>query len=497
MNSIPKAFHSFEHKEMTVQEFENYLKAFPYRHSQKVLKCIECGDEIIFCSGFTKGSYFKHKPTPDGHSYCSLYHEGVSSYTYESEIRKKIFQEEDISFNYEIRMINGKWSSLITIPPFRNDEIDKYEKNETVLTIRDSSGKASSIPIDHGHFTHGEIKTISLNGFPKNITVVITGNSTYRNISYTTSGFSPRTQLYSTLITQDYLSQHITNINLSKIKRFICKRLSGKVYTGKHYIVFEEGYSSLKSTFTSEEATIRELILPKELSFNYSVYDVVFRKVNKKTINFCLDRDCELSERSDAVILWPPVNSIGNYKYFRNKETMMFLSFEHNDETMDMICHGTKKILFRIDNINTNSFYVTYKEKTSSAKEENTIIEKECSEITINPDRSNYLFSSGVLIGSISGKKYTLNKKDYVLSFLNRLDYNKYYYQTKKVVSNDTHFLSLVRYSQKYTDFNEIDYKYLKSKYSDDQMINQYLDYCFEYKRIKQAAKDYLMEGKL
>lgn len=497
MAGIPKAYHRLEHRDMTVREYESYLKEHPNWHSVRALRCVECGDEITYCSGDIKGSYFKHNPSAAGHSYCSLYHEGAESKTHESLIRKKLFKEEDVSLNFELRMTDKKWNSFITIPPFKSKEIEENEKNSTVLNIRDGFRRIIEKPINKETFNSGEMKKIALSGFPSNIHISITGRSSSRNISYNMAGFVPSKQLYTTLIAQDYTDQSFGSINLSKIKTFTCKRLSGRIYTGRHYLAFEYGHYGFRTTFSTDEAIVKEIILPEDSSFNYSIYDIVFRKVTAKTTNFCENRDCELIEKSDAVVLWPPINSIGNYKYFKNSKTQMFLTFERDNETVDMLIHPTNYIFFKVDNINSRAFYVTVSNKTSDLKEYPKNSEFECPEFKLDCEKTYYSFINNVLNKKIYSRDYKLKKKESVLVFANRLEIEKYNSPLATFKKNDNYLLSLIRYSSKFTKFNKKEHNYLKDKYSSNELISSYLDSCIEYRRIKEEVKTYLMEEKL
>ena len=238
MASIPKAFHSLEKREMTVSEYDSYLRMHPHQYSIKAIRCVECGDILTYCKGKTNTPYFKHSPTHEGHGYCSLYQEGTESKTSESLIRKKFFQEENISLNYELFYKNGKWNSIITLPPFKENEIVQNEKNNTVIFIRDLN-KIVELPIDSAHFQPGQIKKIRLGNFNSNIHIRIAGNSTKHDISYDMDGFIPATQMYSSLIIQNYVSSDGSkSIDLRNIKSFVCKRIGGHVYTGRHYLIF-------------------------------------------------------------------------------------------------------------------------------------------------------------------------------------------------------------------------------------------------------------------
>ena len=322
MASIPKIFHSLEKREMTLSEYEKYMNEHPYNSSIKDIRCVECGDAIVYCNGFYNAAYFKHSPTHEGHGYCSLYHEGTESKTYESLIRKKFFKEEDVSLNFELKYQDGSWKSLITIPPFSRQDLDNNTKNDTKIVINETYNSNIIVPIDNNHFKPGELKRIGLNRFPSSVKIKITGKSTSRDMSYTMDGFIPNEQIYSGLILQNYIGDYNSSINLKNIKMFVCKKLGGKIYTGRHYLVFAHGNYGLHiSNDVRKDISIIKLELKNDTYFNYSVYDIVFNKVTEATENFCTNRGCELVEKDDAVILWPPMNSIGNYKCYKNNET--------------------------------------------------------------------------------------------------------------------------------------------------------------------------------
>src|SRR5574344_1997579 len=305
MASIPKVFHTLEKREMTLSEYEKYMKEHPYHLSIKAIRCVECGDAIVYCNGVYNAAYFKHSPTHEGHCYCSLYHEGTESKTYESLIRKKLFKEEDISLNFELKYQDGKWKSLITIPPFNKNDLDNNTKNDTKIVINESYNSHIDLPIDTNHFKVGELKRIGLSKFPSSIKSRITGNSTGRDMSYTMDGFIPNEQIYSSLILQNYIGDLNYSINLRNIKMFVCKKLGGRIYTGRHYLIFSSGNYGLHiSNEVKKDMTIVKLELKSDTYFNYSVYDVVFNSVTDATENFCTNRGCELVEKDYAVILW-------------------------------------------------------------------------------------------------------------------------------------------------------------------------------------------------
>ena len=225
-NSIPKAFHTIEKREMTVSEYDAYLKSHKYQESIRAIKCVECGDFLTYCKGDYNRPYFKHSPTHEGHSYCSLYHEGKESKTDEAIIRKKFFNEEDISLNYELLYINGSWKSILTIPPFHKDEIEKYTLNEVYLNIKDDFRSIVRYPIDKGHLDPGQVKRIPIVGFPLDVSINISSNSKIKDITFDMECFNPNKQIYSCLILQNYDYESNSNvIDLRNIKSLHARKL--------------------------------------------------------------------------------------------------------------------------------------------------------------------------------------------------------------------------------------------------------------------------------
>ena len=495
MASIPKIFHSLEKKEMTLSEYEKYMNEHPYHSSIKAIRCVECGDAIVYCNGFHNASYFKHSPTHEGHGYCSLYHEGTESKTYESLIRKKFFKEEDISLNFELKYQDGSWKSLITIPPFSRQDLDNNTKNNTKIIINETYTSNIIIPIDNNHFKPGELKRIGLNRFPSSVKIKITGKSTSRDMSYTMDGFIPNEQIYSSLILQNYIGDYNSSINLKNIKMFVCKKLGGKIYTGRHYLVFDYGNYGLHiSNDVRKDISIIKLELKNNTYFNYSVYDIVFNKVTEATENFCTNRGCELVEKDDAVILWPPMNSIGNYKYYKNNETKMFILFENKSDALELYEHDTSYLYFKVQNINATPFFVMKFNGTIADKKFATFNYLNDTLINLDKTKNNYIFKSGFLNGKIDSNQVKIKKNDKVLSFKSSLE--RTMYSLNKIVSIiDINRLKIaIWYSTKFVPLRDIDFEYLINKFQDNEFVVEYLDMCACTKKIKKAAIELLME---
>lgn len=496
--SIPKAFHSLERKEITVDEYETYLNMHPYQKNIKPMKCIECGDLLTYISGNSRIRHFRHAASHEGHSYCSLYTQGVEANTNEAMIRKKFFKEEDISFNYELLYQNGKWVSLITIPPFKLSEIEENEKNKTKILIKNENDQ-TELPIDKEHFKAGEIKIIGLNNFSSKVNITIKGNSTKNEISYNMNGFNPLSQMYSSLILQEFDGDR--EIDLKNIKRFVCKRISGKVYTGRHYLIFSD-YNNFNNWYKnkfSNSIEIKRIELTKDRKFRHCLYDVVFKEVNNDTIKFCNDRNSILIQKDDAMIIWPPTKMVGNYRYYNNIQTKMFISYENDNDVLDLKDYeiftkenAKEDCFFKVKNVNSNSYYVTLDEREVKSKEDASIINNQKFEsINMENYEKKYQLYDDVIIREYDSK-FKLKKKSGLLFMNNPLDR----FHFKQEESFDlTQFVNAIRYNREYIRFDYKYCNYLRNKYKNNNKVIEYIKHCEIVGTIKKKALEILLEG--
>lgn len=498
MARIPRAFNILEKREMNVSDYEMYLKMHPHRSSLNVIKCVECGDFLTFCNGEKNVSYFKHSPSHEGHSYCSLYCEGAEAKTYEALIRKKLFQEEDISLNYELLYSDKKWTSLITIPPLKNSEIENNEHNETLISIK-GFRDAVEIPIDSRHFLPGEIKKVRLNHFYTKIHIRIQGNSTKHDISYNMDGFNPSTQLYSNLILQNFIHDDEDKvIDVRNIESFVCKRISGCIYTGRHYFVFSKDSNFAWKCINRKSIKIKKINLPTDNKFNYYLYDIVFTEVDEFSEEFCNNRNCELVQKDDAIIIWPPIKTVGNYRYYPNRQTNMFISFQSESKALDIAkcetynkLNGNMYLFFKIHNINSNSYYVTMDKRTKTHKEAALILNS--NEMPQNADffEKVYYFNDDVYLQPCD-VRIKLRKKSGLLYFNNQLE--KIFYRKNSSSKIDEKMLLLaIRYSQKFVHFENKYFHYLLKKYDNNAFVKEYLEHCNIVGSIKEKALELLL----
>ncbi len=499
MANIPKAFHSFEKKEMTVYEYEVYLKSHSHQYSLKGIKCVECGDILTFCHGNYNKPYFKHSPTHEGHSYCALYNKGTESKTKEALIRKKLFKEEDISLNYELLYKNGKWKSLITIPPFKRIELTENESNKTIICIKNYNSDIE-IPIDYAHFQPGEIKKIYLTYFSNSIRIKIKGNSTKQNISYNMEGFIPSSQLFTSFVTQNYIINDKNNvIDLKKLNFFSCRRIKGYTYTGRHYLCFSNDINYHLKYVNSSSIEIKRINFQLDSNFRCYVFDVLFKSVEKDSKEFCNFRECELVQRDDANIIWPPIKTVGNYRYYPNFKTNIFILFENESRTLEIKKEPTFKneknsmrLFFKIQNINSESYYVTLDKRKNLKKQEATLLVTDNKNIDFNKYEHKYYLNKGVLINKCDSKIILENNNELLL-INSQLDRAYITNQNKSLIVKDK-LLNAIRYSREYIKFKDNYYKLLVNKYTNNELIKEYLEYCNKTRFIKKKVLQILIE---
>lgn len=502
MASIPTAFHLFEKREMNVSEYESYLRQHRFQMSIRAIKCVECGDFLIYCNGDFNAPYFKHAPSHEGHSYCSLYREGKESKTNESLIRKRFFHEEDISLNFELFYKNGSWKSLITIPPFKSSEIEDNERNETTINIVEIN-KFISIPIDNGHFQAGEIKKVPLKRISDRIRIRIEGNSTRNNISYDMEGFIPNNQLYASLIVQKYSSNTGQNyIDLRNINSFICKRISGYVYTGRHYLIFSYNPNFELKYKHYKSIEIKRINLVSDKMFNYYLFDIVFNKVDDSSIEFCNSRNCMITEKDDAVILWPPIVTVGNYRYYGHNKTKMYISFENQSKSLELkeyyLCNDKSRMrtFFKIQDLHSNSYYVTLDNRKIAKKESMRITNTSVENLDYTLYEKYYYLNHDIVFSNKQDPRTRLSKKSQIILLNNQLDR---IFATNdsddSIVNNDLLFYA-IRYTSEYITFNPSVYNFLKVKYNNDNFVLEYLEHCNRVGTIKRKALELIIGEK-
>lgn len=506
---MDQAWNKVEKKNMTAKEYLSYSnKNYTWNSLRNNFFCTECGDAVHFVDGNHQKAHFRHMPSHEGHNYCPEYAQDTkTSKTKEALLRKKLFTESDISMNFEIVYKNGNFDAFLTIPPFDELELKKHGINKTIISIYNDGKSKSSIDIDVNNetFSCGEIKKIKLAGFPSNLYIRVNGKGTQKIMSYTFEAFQPSRQIYSYLISQNYESSKNTeDIDLSKINNLVLKKIVGKIYTGRHYIVLVQNGSNVFKFISKDEIIIRRILFNDKSTFKYQIYDVCFKRVSSATEKFCADRDCKLIQRNDAVIVWPPVVSEGDYKFysFENNESYsfggkMFIASETDDECQDIKVFDTSEkqpISLKISNINASPFYVTrstkfFKEKNISPQALSNIVE---AKEYFFDNKRGYLFKNGVLVSKVN-RDNKIGYNTQIVEFIDKLEKNIFIHE-KIQNQNEDEILNAIRYGEQFVKLDEMFYKVLKEDYKDNDLISEYLDICNEFGVIKKEALNLLME---
>ena len=498
-NKITKVYSTILKQELSLEDYMAFRRKHPYANIINSLKCVECGDDITFASGQTYTSYFKHRPSFEGHDYCSLYTKGTASGSPECKLRKKLFHELDVTLNFELFFYQNRWEYLITIPSFSDDELIKHEENNTKITITTNYGETiiGDFLVNRENFIGNKIRIFSLSKLYENIILKVSGDR-HGSIRYRMDVYQPERQIYKSLINQNYPNKESRNFD--SIGSFSIKKTSGSIYVGKHYILILSYYDfwSIKQN-TDFDIELKEINFSIPFDYSRKVYDVVFNSANESNLDFCSKRGCLLKNSSDALVIWPPIRSIGNYKYIESNKKKMYILYRENQKiTPDLLeIFNHKFLTYHVDNKRSNPYYIANMEPLKNTLPLATVREIGLKEIKNNV--SQYQFRNNVLINYISDDRYRLSDQDTVLRFETKKSWkiitkNK---QTRTFLGVDIdYFLDAVRYSYETIQVENEKLVDLKIKYSKSIIITDYLDYCIDNMNwIKRIAYNLLIGG--
>ena len=496
-NTITKAYSTILKREITIDEYLSFKKNNPASCVVKSLQCIECGDEIDLADG-EKRTYFKHHRSKEGHDYCSLYQKGTSSKRPEAILRKKLSKEVDISLNLELRFSHGQWSYLITIPPFKENELDDYEKNKVKISIFTSKNGTliSNYPVNRENFMPNRLKLIPLQFLFREIYFKVTSEKK-EPMCYRMHGYDPEKQLFKTLINQEYVSKEnkSSKIDLSKVSSFARKRVSGNIYLGKHYIFLSD--QEVNPSLLGDDAKITKLIIGQKIASRHDIYDIVFQKKTKATEEFCNQRDCILNDCPEAKVIWPPRRSVDDYRYAERKNSTIFLVYsESNISPLNLLkINNTLDTLFKIDNHFSSPFYVTSRDSTPNTLD----LAKEMKDFTpeFRSQYRCYLYKNETLIRSLEDEKYSLSFGDKILNFKTRKSWKIIAKGTQREEDesfSNQNFLNRIRYTWNTMLVSEEEIKKFRSFYTDNSIVKDYLDSCEEDGRYRKTEAYLLLK---
>lgn len=499
-HQIEKAYSKSLGRDVTAEEYAQYRHDHPIFHPVRDLRCVECNCEITLAEGPIREAYFKHAKGDHGHYDCDLYTKGYYSGSSEAEIRRKFIQEEDISLNFEIRYIAKRWQAIVVIPPFKEDELEKFGAAGTRIDIIPDRGEAAYLFVDSSNFVPGESKTIALSSIPRNIRFEIRA-SDGETTNYAYSCFDGSDSIYTTLINEDFsdapkikttVFDNRTIYDLSEIPQFVVKKAPRHIYCGRHYIFFEKK-GSISSFYFLNNVKKSLLSFPPNESFPYDVYDVVFEGLSEDLEHFLSGKGYYLNEKNEALVIWPPMNSVGNYKYCDKRRDKLFVAFENEKQNLDLLKVDINLLFFRIANESMAPFYVTCRDEKSSFRPiacDRQFNTKSC----IIGSFPAYLYSKGVLIRRITEKTIQIPPDNSVVSFSTKIQ-KSFFSNTSASQSVPPRLEEAIRYSQATIPFGEEEYENLEKRYFNSPYVLDYLDYCLNNKVIKKSALSIMLES--
>ena len=497
---IEKAYFALWGREVTVHEFEEFRRTHSYFWSFRDLRCVHCDDPIEFVSR-DGGYFFKHNPHGDGHEFCQLY-SGHKDPTPEFQLKIKTAHDKDIGLLFNILNVDGRWKASLTIPPLERQEIARHQANGTTIKVTlDYGRELSSIPVNFEQFTPGELRRLDLPTIPKQLWIRFSGsNRSSSSIKLQLDGFVPERTLFQTTL-RDSFQETVHNsgiIDLRPLRQFSLRRVSNLIYTERPYVFFVDNRrDNYHFPINPEHASSKKLLFNKDPQFPYDAYQVVFHSINQETSDFCAKRGCVLEERSDAVLLWPPVITSGENRFLDGNCHEMFFSLEGDRRVFDLISVATPRDFFKVSNKNIAPFYVVKRTEPDSGKPFGTMSnesqqEVDCSHIP------HYRFIDGVLLGKETEHKHRLSAGETLLQLLSRLS-------PKLIVSGETMHASVsvvgallkdaIDSPSDYVLFAKGQHSRLRSAYGSDQFVQDYLDYCLYQGEINENALRLLVGG--
>ncbi len=488
MQRIIWAYSTILKREISIAEYTKIYKDNPISRVINSLRCVECGDEITFVPQQTYSAYFKHKPSSEGHDYCSLYERGIISQLPESKLRRSLFHDIDVSLNLEI-LYDGVWKYVITIPPFYKKDIETYNNGKVHISIKSNSGNyiIKDFFINSNTITPGKLQSFVLPKPYSILKIEINGTSNKR-FSYTLEGFQFQYQIFSSLIGQEYVKKAEDEyIDLTRINSFSIKKISGIIYLGKHYTVFlNPTRLNYWLPVLKDAVEINCLHLNIPIDSNLNIYDIVFKSITKYTSLFCNERNCVLKEHMDAIPIWPPLNSIGNYRFAEWTYHKIYIAFFHRDNAKNRIVEiaTNRQTMFRIASTYASPFYVfccPYKGNTLPYYKSNLEIKDKISNCP-----NAYLYKNDVLIQKITNSSYIISSSDTILNYKTNTAWDIIKFETKKIPIPDTSvpsiwnntFLNSVRYSLATEPISEEEMTLLMDRYRNNELVTNYLE-CF------------------
>lgn len=499
-HKIERAYFALWDKEISVHDYDAFERSYAFYHSFRDLRCVYCDDPIEFVRR-DGGYFFKHNPHGDGHEFCRLY-SGHKDPTPEFNLKRATAHDKDIGLVFNMVYDDGKWKASIMIPPFTQNAISMHQANHTAIHItHDNSYVTTTLPVNFEQFSPGELRRVDLPTIPRAIHIRFSGKapaSKANNLEL--EGFVSDRMLFRTSI-PDMFTETVHGsglIDLTPMKRLSLRRVSHVIYTEKPYIFFyDTRYGKYHLPMKKEQAELKKLLFKKDRFFDFDVYQIVFHKVDSETARFCERRGCLLEERSDAVVLWPPVIISGENHFLDARSSSVFFSLENDRKTFDLVTVTAPRDFLRVSNLNTLPFYVMRRDEIDSQKPYG----KPSDEIQTELDCSHgnfYRFLNGALLGPETERRHKLIPGESIVHIASRLAPRTYTSGKVQTIRKSTISILLrdaIDSPSDYVFFSKAQHTRLREKYSSDPYVMDYLDYCLYQNEINEAALHVLIGG--
>jgi hypothetical protein len=481
---------------ITIEEYSARIEKSPYLMAYP-LTCEHCNDAISYVRAGKKVAFFRHSRGGHNHAVCPLYQSGTSSPQREciNELHETFLDEESISLNFELSYKKNAWSSYVALPAFSEEKLVAYSRQQLRVEMEATDGSNhTSVSRRMGleQFTPGQIQKYLLSGFPEQISVFIRVRElgTQDEIG----GFEEEKSLFSPLIRYD------ESIDQALQTGITLKRNKGPVYIGKHYVVFGRFFGG--SPFSKTDASWREIERSKGPK-NTKMFDVVFNAITDETSKFCSDCGCTLQDRYDLSILWPPLQSVGDYRVitYRLKEDghvspfhrWVFFAIENEADVLDITAVKSNEVTFPIVTRGHVAFYATGKEETESNKAFGAFTKTTIDQLPKGRIGKKYLFKKGVLYSELT-EPFQPKRNLSVVDYQSPLFVTWYLANKENSVNEDpdASLKDAILYSFTEQEFTAADCAKYSALFKQDQYVLDYLQFCLSCHAIKTSALEVL-----
>ena len=172
----------------------------------------------------------------------------------------------------------------------------------------------------------------------------------------------------------------------------------------------------------------------------------------------------------------------------------MFISFENENNLLELYEHNTFCLFFKVKNINATPFFVMHFDNEIKDKQISKFeyINKHC--VKFDEKKRNYIFKNESILEKINCDDISIKGNDSYISLNSSLERIIYQNKIFKNENNIEKLKNAIWYSKEYLHFNNSAFEYLLDKYKGNTFVEEYLNMCKKNKKIKKLAFKILLE---